>query len=57
MQIRSSTVLQLHTRDPQSSCGTSLNATYRLCPTEAELGSEAARRRGSVHEIMMYSEY
>ncbi|XP_043223273.1 uncharacterized protein LOC122382250 isoform X2 [Amphibalanus amphitrite] len=54
MAVRSANVLQLHTRDPQSSCATNLNDTYRLCPTAAELSSEEARRRGRVHEIIMY---
>ena len=57
LAVRSVNVLQLHTRDPQASCATNLNATYRLCPTAAELSSEAERRRGRVHEIMMYSEW
>ncbi|XP_037071136.1 uncharacterized protein LOC119092270 [Pollicipes pollicipes] len=54
LAIRSANVLQLHTRDPQSSCATNSNATLRLCPTPDELRSAERMQRGRIHELMMY---
>ena len=55
MAIRSPNVLQLHTRDPQSSCATHIDNTFKLCPTVEEMSSPAKMEESNVHELMMYS--
>ncbi|XP_037088194.1 uncharacterized protein LOC119108672 isoform X1 [Pollicipes pollicipes] len=54
LAIRSANVLQLHTRDPQSSCATNLNDTFKLCPTVDEMSSPQRMNRSRIHELMMY---
>ncbi|XP_043225565.1 uncharacterized protein LOC122383321 [Amphibalanus amphitrite] len=54
LAIRSANVLQLHTRDPQSSCATHIDNTFKLCPTVEEMSSPAKMEESHVHELMMY---
>ena len=55
LAIRSANVLQLHTRDPQSSCATHIDNTFKLCPTVEEMSSPSKMEESHIHELMMYS--
>ena len=57
LSIRSQNVLQLHTRDPQHSCATHIDNTFKLCPTEEEMSSPTKMDEGRIHELMMYSKF
>ncbi|XP_043225556.1 uncharacterized protein LOC122383317 [Amphibalanus amphitrite] len=54
LAIRSANVLQLHTRDPQSSCATHIDSTLKLCPTVEEMSSLRTTANSTVHELMLY---